>query len=332
MAHHHSNTPRIVTTDVEEPHRGAQDLIGSTVPETRVSGVLHGDPRDDYLHTVNRESANEKATAHNVAPSNGAFLSVSGADHLSPSSTRYTGKEGYDEKTGYINPLLMNQPPAKVHKRSAMSKLKGLFRKKKDAELEEDDDSEEELTEEENAAQARASAHIDPANDTTDPTPFFQKPLVLASLVDPKNLEDLEAIGGTEGLLHGLGVDGTRGLNVDGSHSAGNGGPSMMDAQFKASLEDRKRVYGDNILPTKKTKSLLQLMWMAMKDKVLVSRAASRFHVPHSLQLMYPTNPLSDHPGYRRRYLSGPWYLPIRRRRPRKNPCECGRMYQPGRL
>ena len=97
MAHHHSNTPRIVTTDVEEPHRGAQDLIGSTVPETRVSGVLHGDPRDDYLHTVNRESANEKATAHNVAPSNGAFLSVSGADHLSPSSTRYTGKEGYDE-------------------------------------------------------------------------------------------------------------------------------------------------------------------------------------------------------------------------------------------
>ena len=267
---HNSTNPRIVTTDLDEPHRGNQDLIGTAPIHNARAGVLHGDPRDDVLHSVNLRSENEKATSHNRAPSHGTHLAVA-SDHLSPSSTRYTGKDGIDEKTGYINPVLMNQPTAKVHKRSAMSKLKGLFSKKKDSELEEEDDSEEELTEEENAAQARASAHIDPANDTTDPTPFFQKPLVLASLVDPKNLDDLEAIGGAEGLLHGLGVDGTRGLNADGTPSAG---PGMMDAQFKASLDDRKRVYGDNILPTKKTKSLLQLMWMAMKDKVLVSRAS----------------------------------------------------------
>lgn len=253
------------TINLQQPHRGAQDLIGTAPVHDPRAGVISGNPQDDVLHSVNLRSANEKATSHNAVPQ-GSRLAV-GSDHLSPSST----KEGYDEKTGYVNPVLRNQPVAKVHKRSAMSKLKGLFRKKKEDELEDDDDSED-LTEEENAAQARASAHIDPANDTTDPTPFFQKPLVLASLVDPKNLEDLEAIGGVDGLLHGLGVDGTRGLNADGSPSAGGGaGPGMMDAQFKASAEDRKRVYGDNVLPTKKTKSLLQLMWMACKDKVLVS-------------------------------------------------------------
>jgi Ca2+-transporting ATPase len=37
-----------------------------------------------------------------------------------------------------------------------------------------------------------------------------------------------------------------------------------------ATIADRKRVYGENILPTRRSKSLLQLMWMALKDKVLV--------------------------------------------------------------
>ncbi|KAJ3524170.1 hypothetical protein NMY22_g11122 [Coprinellus aureogranulatus] len=38
----------------------------------------------------------------------------------------------------------------------------------------------------------------------------------------------------------------------------------------KASLTDRKWVYGENVLPTRSSKTLLQLMWMALKDKVLV--------------------------------------------------------------
>ena len=39
---------------------------------------------------------------------------------------------------------------------------------------------------------------------------------------------------------------------------------------YDADLEERRRVYGANVLPTRKTKSLLQLMWLALKDKVLV--------------------------------------------------------------
>ncbi|KDQ57233.1 hypothetical protein JAAARDRAFT_35849 [Jaapia argillacea MUCL 33604] len=39
---------------------------------------------------------------------------------------------------------------------------------------------------------------------------------------------------------------------------------------FAATLEDRKRIYGTNILPQRASKSLLLLMWLALKDKVLV--------------------------------------------------------------
>lgn len=60
--------------------------------------------------------------------------------------------------------------------------------------------------------------------------------------------------------------------------SPGNGSASGEDdpnrpRSFGATLDDRHRVYGKNILPGKKSKTLLQLMWIALKDKVLVSCA-----------------------------------------------------------
>lgn len=147
--------------------------------------------------------------------------------------------------------------------------------------------------------------HPDPSKDTTDPTPFDFKPTLLASLLDPKNLRALEALGGVEGLLRGLGTDGVRGLCgaaltirravSAGSVSAkgkgqrhdresglvgklgkdsedseeGDGEGEGRDA-YKAMLEVRHRVYGKNILPVRKSKTLLQLMWLALKDTVLV--------------------------------------------------------------
>ncbi|KAF5371839.1 hypothetical protein D9615_009535 [Tricholomella constricta] len=39
---------------------------------------------------------------------------------------------------------------------------------------------------------------------------------------------------------------------------------------MNASIDERRRVFGPNILPTRPSKSLLQLMWLALKDKVLV--------------------------------------------------------------
>ena len=78
-----------------------------------------------------------------------------------------------------------------------------------------------------------------------DPTPFAFKPYRLASLVNPKNLETLEAMGGIDGLLVGLGVGPTNGLSIGGKSS--------------------------KTLPVCKSKSLLQLMRLALEEKVLVS-------------------------------------------------------------
>ena len=117
-------------------------------------------------------------------------------------------------------------------------------------------------------------------DENIDPTPFAFKPYHLASLVDPKNLETLESMGGIKGLLAGLGVDPTNGLSIGGKNPESEDTPTVTvttptgekgDAAFTSSVEDRQRVYGPNTLPVRKSKSLLQLMWLALKDKVLVS-------------------------------------------------------------
>ncbi|KDN36653.1 hypothetical protein RSAG8_10695, partial [Rhizoctonia solani AG-8 WAC10335] len=113
------------------------------------------------------------------------------------------------------------------------------------------------------------------------PNQVHWAPLVLASLVDPKSLQSLEAIGGTEGLLRGLGTDTNLGLrswqftdsgqNHDPEKGDGGGAGAGGDTpQSRASVEDRRRVYGANVMPSRKSKSLLLLMWLALKDKVLV--------------------------------------------------------------
>lgn len=118
-----------------------------------------------------------------------------------------------------------------------------------------------------------ASSRLDPETDTTDPTPFKEKPAVLAMMVDPKSLEELEKIGGTKGLLAGLGVDPKRGLTTSSSGGAPRGSDEMGGSgpQWSADLEKRREIYGRNELPARKGKSLFQLMWMAFQDKILVS-------------------------------------------------------------
>jgi Ca2+-transporting ATPase len=115
------------------------------------------------------------------------------------------------------------------------------------------------------------SSRLDPDTDTTDPTPFKEKPSRLAMMVDPKSLEELEKMGGTAGLLAGLGIDPKRGLST-ASAGAPRGSVDMAGSgpQWTADVEKRREIYGRNELPQRKGKSLFQLMWMAFQDKILV--------------------------------------------------------------
>ena len=121
-----------------------------------------------------------------------------------------------------------------------------------------------------------------------DPTPFRFRPFHLASLVDPKNLEALEAMGGIIGLLAGLGANPIAGLRVGSNFPPPPEPPAVVvtdpagekgeaeephihaNLPFSGTVEDRQRVYGPNVLPPRKSRSLLELMWLALKDKVLV--------------------------------------------------------------
>ena len=141
--------------------------------------------------------------------------------------------------------------------------------------------------------------------------PFSFDPCQLASLLDPKDLDTLQALGGITSILDGLGTHPIRGLLLDPpdhgggpSHpelGAGEGASQRHDRHvgkplatvpdstqsrssstaggndartthdpYSASLADRKAVYGENILPQRPTTSLIGLMWLALKDKVLV--------------------------------------------------------------
>ncbi|RDX57018.1 hypothetical protein OH76DRAFT_1491696, partial [Lentinus brumalis] len=118
--------------------------------------------------------------------------------------------------------------------------------------------------------QEEARPVLDLAQDESIEAGVFPfKPYKLASLVDPKNMDLLKEMGGVTGLLKGLGTSRKRGL---GKKWLGPSAPVSQPQHGKSDTgagEDR-RVYSANILPTRKTKSLLQLMWLALKDKVLV--------------------------------------------------------------
>lgn len=127
------------------------------------------------------------------------------------------------------------------------------------------------------------AVELDLAQDAhIDPTPFRFRSHRLASLIEAKDLDALEAMGGITGLLAGLGVNPTCGLCISGKAPRSEEAPGSEKGDdmerythegppFCGSVEDRRRVYGSNVLPVRKSVTLLELMWLALKDRVLVS-------------------------------------------------------------
>ncbi|THH15336.1 hypothetical protein EW146_g5119 [Bondarzewia mesenterica] len=65
-------------------------------------------------------------------------------------------------------------------------------------------------------------------------------------------------------------MEGLRSVTSLGDVSNTVGGPELKSDAYAATMEVRRRVYGENVLPIRKSKSLLLLMWLALKDKVLI--------------------------------------------------------------
>ena len=122
----------------------------------------------------------------------------------------------------------------------------------------------------------------------------------LSKLLNPKSLNAYYALGGIDGLEKGLRTDRVAGLSVDeseldgavafetvapqGTPKYGTAGDTVPPSTAEAAVHipppedphptgkycDRKKVFRDNRLPDKKTKSLLEIAWQTYNDKVLI--------------------------------------------------------------
>jgi Ca2+-transporting ATPase len=126
--------------------------------------------------------------------------------------------------------------------------------------------------------------------------PFAFSPGQMSRLYNPKNIQAFQAVGGLMGLEYGLRTDIKSGLNLDEQHLSGH--VTLEETKVKAfdlkgkagvkplaqgiddvaaatelsknAFQDRKRVFGENKLPEKKPKNILQLAWIALQDKILI--------------------------------------------------------------
>ncbi|KAK4052003.1 plasma membrane calcium [Microbotryomycetes sp. JL221] len=78
-------------------------------------------------------------------------------------------------------------------------------------------------------------------------------PSTLYNMFDPKNYHALRELGGSKAIIEGLQSNAKTGLSSN-----------------DADLKERVRVYGENRVPAKKSKSFLALCWAAYTDKVLL--------------------------------------------------------------
>ncbi|KAH6673701.1 calcium-translocating P-type ATPase [Halenospora varia] len=126
---------------------------------------------------------------------------------------------------------------------------------------------------------------------------FAFTPGQLSKLLNPKSLSAFFKLGGIAGLEKGLRTNRTSGLSVDetgldgvttfesatGAAIPPDGIPPIAEKKPTLGIRrastrgnaatpfvDRKRVFADNHLPEKKSKSLLELAWITYNDKVLI--------------------------------------------------------------
>ena len=131
----------------------------------------------------------------------------------------------------------------------------------------------------------------------TENNPFAFSPGQLNKTLSPKSLAAYRALGGLRGLERGLKTDVVAGLSVDettisdsidfeeATRSPSSKHPQsrpiigqeniVSDHEVPGQYHDRKRIFKDNRLPTKKSLSIWRLFWNAYNDRILIILTAA---------------------------------------------------------
>ncbi|TDZ15396.1 Calcium-transporting ATPase 2 [Colletotrichum orbiculare MAFF 240422] len=133
---------------------------------------------------------------------------------------------------------------------------------------------------------SESALHPDPGTEKdfyVENNPFAFSPGQLNKLLNPKSLSAFKALGGLRGIARGIQTDVRSGLSVDetGVKSTISFSEAVdPSSEFKpadqhnaptnAPFADRSRVYGRNVLPPKKGKSIWQLMYVELSEKVII--------------------------------------------------------------
>ena len=117
-----------------------------------------------------------------------------------------------------------------------------------------------------------STEHAPPPGHAGSPDPTFQDESHAADKDPPK--PNIVVTSPATGVPHGS--------QSTASLASGSGVSLPTAFQFseevyRTSIEDRKRIFGQNIVPRRPSKTLLQLMWLALKDKVLVRQMCSAY-------------------------------------------------------
>ncbi|KAG0314205.1 hypothetical protein BGZ97_009533 [Linnemannia gamsii] len=118
--------------------------------------------------------------------------------------------------------------------------------------------------------------HADPRPNNNGPFAFT--PNEFMDLYDPKTPEKLDEYGGIPCILAGIHANPTRGLSTPNKSLATvvTSDEKVLDDHHQpasdqsVTFEDRERYFGRNVLPKRKPKSIFQLMWMALQEKILI--------------------------------------------------------------
>jgi Ca2+-transporting ATPase len=133
---------------------------------------------------------------------------------------------------------------------------------------------------------------IDPLESHTDPTnPFAFTPPQLSALMDPKDMTLLSHFGGLQGVVLGLHANLTFGLST--SKQTSDPLPQETDDERLITMDSRASVFGYNVLPPVKSKTIFELMWCAFKDRTLVMKAPPR-SLNHELTAPFSPIDLAD--------------------------------------
>ncbi|KAI8178051.1 Calcium-transporting ATPase 2 [Colletotrichum sp. SAR 10_75] len=132
-----------------------------------------------------------------------------------------------------------------------------------------------------------SALHPDPGTEhdfRVDNNPFAFSPGQLNKLFNPKSLSAFRALGGLQGIARGIQTDVRSGLSVDETgvkstvsfsdavdFDSKPATPTERHATTSSTpFADRTRVYGRNVLPPKKGKSIWRLMYIELSEKVII--------------------------------------------------------------